>query len=30
VCGDFLGGYGVEGAWLSGQALAASVLEALA
>lgn len=27
VCGDFLGGYGVEGAWLSGQALAASVLE---
>lgn len=30
VCGDFLGGYGVEGAWLSGQSLAASVLEAAA
>jgi renalase len=26
VCGDFLGGHGVEGAWLSAQALAASLL----
>jgi predicted NAD/FAD-dependent oxidoreductase len=28
VCGDFLGGAGVEGAWRSGRALAAAVLEA--
>jgi predicted NAD/FAD-dependent oxidoreductase len=27
VCGDFLGGCGAEGAWLSAQALAASVLQ---
>jgi deoxyribodipyrimidine photo-lyase len=28
VCGDFLGGHGVEGAWLSGQALADTVAAA--
>jgi hypothetical protein len=27
VCGDFLGGCGAEGAWLSAQALADSVLQ---
>jgi predicted NAD/FAD-dependent oxidoreductase len=27
VCGDFLGGTGVEGAWLSAQALVAAVLD---
>ena len=30
VCGDFLGGHGVEGAWLSAQALAAAASAALA
>ena len=29
VCGDFLGGLGVEGAWVSGRALAEAVVEAL-
>ncbi len=27
VCGDFLGGTGIEGAWLSGQALSAAMLQ---
>jgi predicted NAD/FAD-dependent oxidoreductase len=27
VCGDFLGGCGVEGAWLSAQALSAALLQ---
>jgi predicted NAD/FAD-dependent oxidoreductase len=30
VCGDFLGGTGVEGAWLSAQALIESVLAGVA
>jgi len=30
VCGDFLGGAGVEGAWLSAQALIESVLDRVA
>lgn len=30
VCGDFLGGVGAEGAWLSGQSLCAAVLQAFA
>jgi hypothetical protein len=28
VCGDFLGGSGVEGAWLSAQALGDALLQA--